>query len=987
MKLLCCHIFHFGGLSDFTMDFNEGLTVIEEENGFGKTTLAEFIRAMFYGFPRSSGRTLGKNLRRKYQPWQGGRYGGTLTFQHAGKCYRIERTFGKTRAGDSFHLTEGENQHPSRDFSENIGEELFQLDADSFERSTYLPQAHSFDTLTTAKIQAKLGNLVDDTNDINNFEKAMEALRKKRSGYQAFRGDGGRISQTQAEISALQETLAALAPVPAQLQRERQHKQQMEEEQAVHQGALEKIRTQILKTSEAASIRTIQQHHEALCRQRDTAQQAAEALRQTLPQQLPTVEELEQLLPVWDELSALQDAGEEDPAYRAARQTAQEHQQRFAEGIPNDVEIEQYELKNTEYISTFSAAQGLCLSPQEENRRQALTAFFTPGLPEEEALTQLRRSIEDRRQLEQQAAAEQLSAADRETLGTLEAFFAPGVPTAEELAAKQQSAARITALQQENVRITAQQRPQAAASTPPAARKSRGLVPLLLAVLACVAGVVLLVQKLYVPGAVLGVAGVVVLLLALPGYIRQAVRSELSTVPAVPVLGAAEQEQLRCNQQEIQRLEQELETFCARYLPQPGPVGERLASICAKQSLYQSLLERRQGMMVRRRQLNAQMTALQEGMDAFLQRYFQTIGSYEQCLTALQTRREEYLTLCRKQEELAHALRENTQRAEVLCREIGDFLQPFYGSVSPADFGKYLGTLRRDSDVYARACRQLDTLAQAAQKRTASRESCTARIADFNKKYGLHLPVENRQPARQLREQLLEYDRRQTAAQAAEAALQQDERDHAAQLAAAVTEETLDMDALKRAEAAQKQAVDALTAELLEQEQKLRLLEQKAEQLPQKQDALERLSAQKQEDTAARDLLDQTMELMAQAKEELNTGYLSDIKKSFAHYMELLDGTQQEGVALDTDLGVRLERDGTARELEYFSAGQSDIVMLCMRLALVDALFKETKPFLVLDDPFVNLDDAHTAQALRLLQTLGKDHQILYMVCNSSRSL
>lgn len=987
MKLLRCHIFNFGGLSDFTLDFNEGLTVIERENGFGKTTLAEFIRAMFYGFPRTSGRSLGKNLRRKYQPWQGGRYGGTLTFTHEGKCYRIERTFGKTRAGDTFHLTEGENQHPSRDFSEDIGEELFQLDADSFERSTYLPQAHSFDTLTTAKIQAKLGNLVDDTNDINNFEKAMEALRKKRSGYQAFRGDGGRIPQTQAEISALQETLAALASVPAQLQEERRQKQLAEEEQAVHQGALEKIRTQILKTSEAVSVRTIQQHHEALCRQRDTARQAAETLRRDLPEQLPAVEELDRLLPVWDELSALQTSGEEDPGYRAARQTAEEHRQRFANGIPTDVEIEQYELKNTEYISTFSAARGLCLSPQEENRRQALTAFFAPGLPEEEALAQLRQCMEDRRQLEQQAAAEQLSSADREALGTLEAFFAPGVPSAEEVTAKQQSAAKITALQQENVRITAQQRTQAAEPTPSAARKGRGLLPLLLAALACVAGVVLLVQKLYVPGAILGVVGVVVLLLALPSYIRQAVRSEMSAAPAVPVLGAYEQEQLRRNQQEMQRLEQELETFCGRYLSQPESVGERLATICAKQTLYQSLLERRQGMLDRREQLRAQMAALQEHMEAFLQRYFHTIGSYEQCLTALQTRREEYLTLSRKKEELAHALTENTRRAEALAREIGNFLQPFYGSVAPADFGKYLGTLRRDSDVYARACQQLDTLAQAAQKRTASREHCTARIAAFNEKYVLHLPVENRQPARQLREKLLEYDRRQTAVRAAEAALERDRQENAAQLAAAVAEETLDMDALKRAEAAQKQAVDRLAAELLQREQKLRLLEQKAEQLPQKQDALERLSAQKQEDTAARDLLDQTMELMEQAKEELNTGYLSDIKKSFAHYMELLDGVQREGVALDTDLGVRLERDGTARELDYFSAGQTDIVMLCMRLALVDALFKEAKPFLVLDDPFVNLDDAHTAQALRLLETLGKDHQILYMVCNSSRSL
>jgi len=61
--------------------------------------------------------------------------------------------------------------------------------------------------------------------------------------------------------------------------------------------------------------------------------------------------------------------------------------------------------------------------------------------------------------------------------------------------------------------------------------------------------------------------------------------------------------------------------------------------------------------------------------------------------------------------------------------------------------------------------------------------------------------------------------------------------------------------------------------------------------------------------------------------------------------------------------------------------------MLCMRFALVDALFTGEKPFVILDDPFVNLDDEHTAEALRMLKELAKDRQIVYLVCNSSRSI
>ena len=64
---------------------------------------------------------------------------------------------------------------------------------------------------------------------------------------------------------------------------------------------------------------------------------------------------------------------------------------------------------------------------------------------------------------------------------------------------------------------------------------------------------------------------------------------------------------------------------------------------------------------------------------------------------------------------------------------------------------------------------------------------------------------------------------------------------------------------------------------------------------------------------------------------------------------------------------------------------QTDLVMLCMRLSLVDALFREVKPFVILDDPFINLDDRRTAEALKLIRELSKDRQIIYLTCNSSR--
>ena len=50
MKIIKCHIENFGKLHDQSFDFKNGLNVISRENGFGKSTLATFIKVMFYGF-------------------------------------------------------------------------------------------------------------------------------------------------------------------------------------------------------------------------------------------------------------------------------------------------------------------------------------------------------------------------------------------------------------------------------------------------------------------------------------------------------------------------------------------------------------------------------------------------------------------------------------------------------------------------------------------------------------------------------------------------------------------------------------------------------------------------------------------------------------------------------------------------------------------------------------------------------------------------
>ncbi|MBO5656570.1 MAG: AAA family ATPase, partial [Agathobacter sp.] len=88
MKLLSCYVENFGKLSDFSMEFTEGINIIEQSNAWGKSTLAAFLKAMFYGLDAKKDPKAFEKERNIYRPWQGGTVGGWVDFEIEGKAYR-----------------------------------------------------------------------------------------------------------------------------------------------------------------------------------------------------------------------------------------------------------------------------------------------------------------------------------------------------------------------------------------------------------------------------------------------------------------------------------------------------------------------------------------------------------------------------------------------------------------------------------------------------------------------------------------------------------------------------------------------------------------------------------------------------------------------------------------------------------------------------------------------------------------------------------
>ena len=199
MKLIRCYVQNFGKLHNFEYDFKDNLNIIKAENGFGKTTLACFIKSMFYGLDASKSE---KSERKKYKPWQGGIFGGNIEFEVNNKKYRIERFFGNKISDDTFKLFDLSTNLESFDYTENIGEEIFKINKAGYERSTYIPQGEIQIEMEDS-LNAKLGNILENDNDINSSDEALTKITEMMKLY-VKTGNKGLLNEKKIILSKME---------------------------------------------------------------------------------------------------------------------------------------------------------------------------------------------------------------------------------------------------------------------------------------------------------------------------------------------------------------------------------------------------------------------------------------------------------------------------------------------------------------------------------------------------------------------------------------------------------------------------------------------------------------------------------------------------------------------------------------------------------------------------------------------------------------
>ncbi|MBO5022144.1 MAG: AAA family ATPase [Clostridia bacterium] len=201
MKITKIYIQNFGKLQNITIDFQDGINQFCYENGYGKTTLSIFIKAMFYGMTAS--RENIKTERKKYTPWQGGTYGGYVEFESQNTPYRITRNFAKTPEGDFCQLLNLATNKVVDLQGKEIGEVLFEIGRETFQTTAFFPQLN-FAVTTNDETSANLLGLDKFKNDLANLKGAISQIKKKLTEVKKEKGDKSKTENLRIEFQNLQ---------------------------------------------------------------------------------------------------------------------------------------------------------------------------------------------------------------------------------------------------------------------------------------------------------------------------------------------------------------------------------------------------------------------------------------------------------------------------------------------------------------------------------------------------------------------------------------------------------------------------------------------------------------------------------------------------------------------------------------------------------------------------------------------------------------
>ncbi len=134
-----------------------------------------------------------------------------------------------------------------------------------------------------------------------------------------------------------------------------------------------------------------------------------------------------------------------------------------------------------------------------------------------------------------------------------------------------------------------------------------------------------------------------------------------------------------------------------------------------------------------------------------------------------------------------------------------------------------------------------------------------------------------------------------------------------------------------------------------------------------------------------------TYEVMEEAKEQTMRSARNELEPKIGAYFSRITQKRYDKVEADDDLNLRVfsqeKGDWATPDGGELSRGTVDQLYLAARLALLDLIYRDAKPPLLLDDPFVKFDPDRRRQAVALCKEIAREHQVLLFTCSDDYDL
>ena len=200
MKIKSIYIKQFGCLKEYREEFVDGFNIINKQNEYGKTTIAEFIFAMLYGM-RKNARNIRENTRKRYLPWGEKSMDGEITVSHNSKSYIITRKFGARKGDDTVSvIDEITGERITAYETDQPMFEITGVGADAFLKALYINHFYIDMAQGSDEIMDRLINLTQTGEEDTSYNRATEILDK---AIKELGGRTGKIKQLNDKLDLL----------------------------------------------------------------------------------------------------------------------------------------------------------------------------------------------------------------------------------------------------------------------------------------------------------------------------------------------------------------------------------------------------------------------------------------------------------------------------------------------------------------------------------------------------------------------------------------------------------------------------------------------------------------------------------------------------------------------------------------------------------------------------------------------------------------